>query len=276
MKTKILLLVLILFGLSVTIVSATATPRTVKEWEKCRDKAEASVDFHEQGNAGIESAIQKQCGEPPVNESGTVRGIGIHPYDLVRSKTWKKKFTNITKKEYEIFTHRLSVAGITRLEEEWLVGEGNAPHSGGDSEAAFAINVASGEVFVAMLEDGNKISGFGFGTSWENAPKFLQTWAKKRKKDAQTESNISSKPEANNIMQKIKSRCQTQMGEYGAAMVKACVDQDIEAAQALNAYLKNHEAIVSRCLGQMGEYGYAMVKACAEQDIEAENALRKY
>ena len=63
------------------------------------------------------------------------------------------------------------------------------PHSGGHDEAAFAINIASGEVFCVMLEEGNKITGFGFGTSWEDAPKFLQTWAKKREKDrTETES----------------------------------------------------------------------------------------
>lgn len=80
----------------------------------------------------------------------------------------------------------------------------------------------------------------------------------------------------NDYIEEIKNRCQTQMGEHGAAMVKACVDQDIEAGLALGSYLKNHEAIVTRCITQMGEHGYAMVKACADQDIEAEEALRKY
>jgi antitoxin component YwqK of YwqJK toxin-antitoxin module len=78
--------------------------------------------------------------------------------------------------------------------------------------------------------------------------------------------------------QKIISRCRTQMGEHGAAMVKACVDQELEAYQALadNLYLEKHKDILTRCLGQMGKHGYAMVKACADQDIEAEDALGKY
>lgn len=42
--------------------------------------------------------------------------------------------------------------------------------------------------------------------------------------------------EKNNSMQEIISRCRTQMGKYGAAMVKACVDQDIEAEKALQKY----------------------------------------
>lgn len=85
-----------------------------------------------------------------------------------------------------------------------------------------------------------------------------------------------SEQKTSDSMQEIISRCRTQMGEYGAAMVKACVDQDIEALQALSSYVEIHKDIVSRCLTQMKEYGYVMVKACVDQDIEAEDALRKY
>jgi hypothetical protein len=42
--------------------------------------------------------------------------------------------------------------------------------------------------------------------------------------------------EKRNLMQEIIARCRTQMGEYGAAMVKACVDRDIEAENALQKY----------------------------------------
>ena len=267
------------FGFFVTIVSTTAATRNIEEWEKCKDKAGTSVDQGEVGVSGVESAIIEQCGIRPVDESGSVSGIGVSPYDLVRSNTWKEKFVRITKAKYDEFVNRLGVSGTTTSEEGWIVGDGLMPHSGGHDEAAFAINIASGEVFGAMLEDGNNIRGFGFGTSWEDAPKFLQGWAKKREKD-RTESesykNESRQKTHLNITQEIKNRCQTQMGQYGAAMVKACVDQDIDAAQALNVYLKNHTAIVTRCLSQMGKYGYAMAKACADQDIEAENALQKY
>ncbi|MDD5321305.1 MAG: hypothetical protein PHD43_11960 [Methylococcales bacterium] len=85
-----------------------------------------------------------------------------------------------------------------------------------------------------------------------------------------------SKPKTSEPIQEIKNRCQTQMGDYGAAMVKACVDQDLEALQALGPYMEKYEAIVTRCLTQMIEHGYSMVKACADQDIEAEDALSKY
>lgn len=74
----------------------------------------------------------------------------------------------------------------------------------------------------------------------------------------------------------IIARCREQMGEYGAAMVKACADQDIEALRALNNYPNEYGSIIARCYRQMKEYGYAMVKACADQDIEAEKALQNY
>jgi hypothetical protein len=77
-------------------------------------------------------------------------------------------------------------------------------------------------------------------------------------------------------MQEIKNRCQKQMGEHGAALVKACVDQDIEALNAIGSYMEKHKSVVNRCYSQMGEHGWALVKACADQDIEAEEALKKY
>ena len=69
------------------------------------------------------------------------------------------------------------------------------------------------------------------------------------------------------------ARCRTQMGEYGSAMVKACVDQDMAAYEALQAYPDDHAPFIERCVRHMGEYGWSMVKACADQDIEAERAL---
>ncbi len=75
--------------------------------------------------------------------------------------------------------------------------------------------------------------------------------------------------------QEIIKRCKTQMGGYSASMVKACVDQDIQAINAINKMPEKHNSIVARCMSQMRKYGFSMVK-CADQDIEAEEALSKY
>lgn len=85
-------------------------------------------------------------------------------------------------------------------------------------------------------------------------------------------SNTSSAGEKDDII----ARCRKQMGEYGSAMVKACVDQDIEAANSLASYPPNAKPFIVRCQRQMGEYGWALVKACTDQDMEAEKALSGY
>ena len=81
---------------------------------------------------------------------------------------------------------------------------------------------------------------------------------------------------ANDLKQEIIDRCRKQMGEYGSAMVKACADQDMQAAIELSEYDEKWFPIIRRCRGQMGEYGWAMIQGCADQDIEAEKALENY
>ena len=84
----------------------------------------------------------------------------------------------------------------------------------------------------------------------------------------------SAQGDQDNIQDEIIDRCRREMASYGSAMVKACVDQDIEAYQALQSYSDEHSAMVDRCKREMGTYGWSMVKACADQDIKAERALR--
>jgi len=76
--------------------------------------------------------------------------------------------------------------------------------------------------------------------------------------------------------EEIIARCRQQMGDYGSAMVKACVDQDIEALNSLASYPDKAKPFIARCQRQMANYGWAMVKACADQDIKAEKALGGY
>lgn len=47
---------------------------------------------------------------------------------------------------------------------------------------------------------------------------------------------VDGKEKKPDLTQEIIKRCRSQMGEYGSTMVKACVDQDIEAEKALNRY----------------------------------------
>ncbi len=68
-------------------------------------------------------------------------------------------------------------------------------------------------------------------------------------------------------------RCKNQMNQYGAAMVKACVDQDLEAFEQLLANYRPHEKIVKFCVKTTKEYGWSMVKACSDQNIEARQSI---
>jgi len=178
MKQSKFLLCTLLGCVISTSYSYAEKPKTVNEWEQCRDEAEADVNQQEVGISGIEYEIKSKCGEPPAKEPNSITGaVGMLPYDLVRSKAWKSKFVAITQGKYQLFAERLSVSNTTTLEGDWIVGAGLAPHMGGSDEAALAINAQTGEVYGAILEDGKTIYGFGFGASWENAPQFIKEWA---------------------------------------------------------------------------------------------------
>lgn len=45
--------------------------------------------------------------------------------------------------------------------------------------------------------------------------------------------------------QEIIDRCRRQMSQYGSVMMKACVDQDVEAAGALAKYPNGAKEIIS-------------------------------
>lgn len=78
------------------------------------------------------------------------------------------------------------------------------------------------------------------------------------------------------VKKEIIDRCKSQMGQYGSAMVKACVDQDLDAVEKISLIPDEYKSTVARCMKQMRQYGFSMVNACAEQDIEADKSLSKY
>ena len=75
----------------------------------------------------------------------------------------------------------------------------------------------------------------------------------------------------------IMSQCRSLMGQYGSVMVKACVDQNLEAFKTLQAYPPQHQVLIERCTRQMKSLGgWFIVKTCVDRDIEAEEALKNY
>jgi len=75
----------------------------------------------------------------------------------------------------------------------------------------------------------------GLATYWYDNGQIVVKKTFKNGKEINTK-KYENKPKRSAVMQEIINRCRTQMGEYGAAMVKACIDQDIEAEKALLKY----------------------------------------
>lgn len=71
----------------------------------------------------------------------------------------------------------------------------------------------------------------------------------------------------------ILKRCEAQVGSFGGAVVKSCVDRDSAALLALQAYPR---ADVARCESLLQHHAWADVKECADRDIEAAKQLASY
>jgi hypothetical protein len=71
-------------------------------------------------------------------------------------------------------------------------------------------------------------------------------------------------------VRQIVERC-TRRWEPGWVMVKRCVDEDLAAAPALEAYARDHGPKVDGCRDRFGDRGEARVRLCVEQAIETED-----
>lgn len=76
---------------------------------------------------------------------------------------------------------------------------------------------------------------------------------------------VAQYPEA---VKDIVARC-VRGRELGWSMVKLCIDKDIEAEAALATYGKEHDASLAFCKTEFGGRGAARIKACVDQSIEA-------
>lgn len=68
----------------------------------------------------------------------------------------------------------------------------------------------------------------------------------------------------------IIARCLSQTGEFGSAMTRACVQQELASYEALLAYPEECAFFVVRCAKRLGQHGWGMVKICVDKDMEAE------
>lgn len=62
--------------------------------------------------------------------------------------------------------------------------------------------------------------------------------------------------------------------EMGWLMVKLCIEKDIEAEAALANYGREHDSSMEKCKAEFGRRGAARIKACVDQVIEADRSSR--
>ncbi|MGH8630555.1 MAG: hypothetical protein ACREU7_07300 [Burkholderiales bacterium] len=72
-------------------------------------------------------------------------------------------------------------------------------------------------------------------------------------------------------VQRTVARCSRRF-EPGWVLVKRCIDADLAAATALEAYASEHGPTLDACRNRLGGRGDAAVRECVEQAIEAENS----
>ena len=152
-----------------------------------------------------------------------------------------------------------SIWGISRINLHVGSGLPKRVYTGND-------NFRLGEVGDRSKTQGKKQSRSVVSTS--QSPKSKQQPPARKPKISPTTSRVP--------INSIKNRCQSQMGAYGARMVKVCVDRDVEAYKALDKYPARHQSIIDRCKRVMlSAASWRLVKVCVDKDIEAAIALQQ-
>lgn len=124
--------------------------------------------------------------------------VGQGPSDLLKEPLIEKKFKALVGKNYDRFFDSLSVSSGIKEIGDYYFASGCAPHVCGIEEGAFAIHKATGNVFAALLVDGEEVKSFGV-SSTRDFPEPLYDWYKKyvpaervSVNDVQTKSDVGS------------------------------------------------------------------------------------
>ena len=86
----------------------------------------------------------------------------------------------------------------------------------------------------------------------------------------------AARQEEADLKEMIILSCHNEMGEFGAELVRQCIESETAALKDISSYTDTAEPIVSRCRRYAGGRGWAMVKVCIDQDIAAAAALDRY
>jgi antitoxin component YwqK of YwqJK toxin-antitoxin module len=194
-------------------------------------------------------------------------------------KDGKKNGLDYMKNDFQTLEHHYLNGKENGLRRSWILGKIDREENyKNDKLEGLSVLYSNGTKWLEINYKNDKQDGLKT-TYYPNGQKKVEENYKNGKKISEKsfdEKESESSDKAKEVMQEIKKRCQKQMGEHGAALVKACVDLDIKALNAIGSYMEKHKSVVTRCYSQMGEHGWALVKACADQDIQAEQALERY
>ena len=89
-------------------------------------------------------------------------------------------------------------------------------------------------------------------------------------------SALSVSASANETLDEIKKRCKSDMGQYGASLVKTCIDMDLAVIDDLNKFSTSHKNTYNRCMRDMRSHGFNLVHTCITMDVEAQKAIDNY
>jgi len=79
------------------------------------------------------------------------------------------------------------------------------------------------------------------------------------------------------VRKAILADCKKQVGSFGAALVKSCVEQNVEAYEQVKNYGDEHQAVIEHCKDQMLAIGnWFIVQSCIEMEVEAEASLEAF
>lgn len=104
-------------------------------------------------------------------------GRNTHPHDFVKDPVINARFKTLLGKQLETFEYNLSVSSGVRLDGDYIVGDGNAPHMGSIEYAAFTISTWTGAL-TAVLHTDDKFQQFGVKTV-ADLPWPLYNWLRK-------------------------------------------------------------------------------------------------
>lgn len=127
---------------------------------------------------GVEFVVKREYGINIVKKYADIPQYAdkTHPYDLlVNNKIVQSEVRKLLKKDFLHFTDTLSVANVGEIKGNYYIGQGNAPHQGTTENGILCIDLYNGEVYAAMLREGEKIIFYGVKNR-EYIPQPMEEW----------------------------------------------------------------------------------------------------